>query len=120
MVEIWKELPGFDGKYMLSNHGNLARTRDMVAGRPVSLISKASQDTYAIYTKEGRERLHIRNAVSKLFGLPCGGDGTECKNLECMKCGHNPEIAELRRERIRNEGLSEINGKRLLVLHDGV
>lgn len=107
MKEKWEVLPDSYGKYMISNTGEIASTRDFENGVPQKL-ARTDRGTFR-YTVNGvKRRVLISAMVEKVFGLPC--EGTECKKMDCLRCGHNPEIHKLRIERLR-AGDTEKNGR---------
>lgn len=120
MSEIWRELPGSNGRYKISNYGNFARADEFANGVPLKLLERRSANTFK-YSMRGTEKvLEINTMVSKVFGgFVC--EGTECSKMACATCGHNPEIIEARKKHLANEGLTEgEGGLRYLALHNGV
>lgn len=120
MSERWRDLPGTNGKYKISNYGNIARSDNFVEGHPVKLMERRSANTFK-YSMDGSEEIiEIDRMVVKAFGnLVC--EGTECGKLNCARCGHNPEVDAVRKQHIARTGLSvNEKGRRYLALNDGL
>lgn len=107
MKEQWEVLPDSYGKYMISNLGEIAYAKNFENGVPEKL-APTDRGTFR-YTVNGvKRRVLISAMVEKVFGLPC--EGTDCKKMDCLHCGHNPEVHRVRVERLR-AGDTEKNGK---------
>jgi hypothetical protein len=87
MQEIWKDIAGYDGKYQVSNFGNV-RTNDF-RGKGISRLLKlpVSSIGYKVVNLNGKTVL-VHRLVAEAFipnpeGLPCINHIDEIKDNNC-------------------------------------
>lgn len=117
MKEKWEVMPETYGKYMISNLGEVAFAKGFKDGVPEKL-APTDRGTFTYIVNGVKRRVLISAMVDKVFGLPC--EGTECKKMECQRCGHNPEVHNLRVKRLRAGDVKKNSGALTHHLRNGL
>lgn len=97
-VEIWKPVPGFDGRYEASNKG---RVRCVQAGkgwlkhtRIISpFVQKNGYRRLVLWSGKGQHSIGVHQVVAMAFIGPCP-DGCEVNHIDCDKTNNCPENLE--------------------------
>ncbi|HVN78614.1 MAG TPA: NUMOD4 motif-containing HNH endonuclease [Terriglobia bacterium] len=101
-IEIWKEIPGYEGRYQASNLGRIRNQKTHRVLRPT--ISGKGKYLHLNLGQSNTQCVHILVAVTFLGPVPEGkevnhkdGVKTNCcsKNLEYLTCGDNHKHAYL-------------------------
>ena len=109
-MEEWRDIPGYDGKYKVSNYGNVINTDFHNMGITVPIIPYVVNGFLYVAIDRRPKAVHrivAQAFITNSYSLPevrhKDGDrnNNHADNLEWCKRKHNPELGKINRKSIK-------------------
>lgn len=93
MKEIWKDVPGYFGKYQVSDKGNVKRFTSNGTYKPMSIIGRANGYRQVKLCRNGIYKVYLVHRLVALTFIPNPSNYTEVNHIDGVR--HNNSIDNL-------------------------